>query len=231
VKEEDKSVIIDRYRSRLMDLGEVPGALGEPKCRQSFYYHFLLDSPEAARAKSILDVGCGYGDLGRYLERRGWEGHYVGIDIVPDLIEVGKRRYPKADLRCLDLEHDELDETFDWALAIGSLTSRMEHEDYYKHLESMIAAIWTRVNVGMSFNLFSPHVDFQSPVHFHPDIGRVCEIVARHTRRFTLRNDYMPFEYALFMYREDAVDRDLSIFTCYRRLFDAYKKETYGQSL
>jgi SAM-dependent methyltransferase len=231
VREEDKSTIIDRYRSRLLELGEVPGAIGEPKCRQSFYYHFLLDTPEAARAKSMLDVGCGYGDLSRYLERRGWQGHYVGIDIVPEIVEAGRRRYPNADLRCLDLEHDELAGTFDWALAVGSLTSRLEYSEYYEHLESMIRAIWKRVNLGMSFNLFSPHVDFRSPVHFHPDIGKVCEIVARHTRRFTLRNDYMPFEYAVYMYRDDFIDRELSIFTCNRWVFDAYKEEIYGEDV
>ncbi|HRJ73902.1 MAG TPA: class I SAM-dependent methyltransferase [Terrimicrobiaceae bacterium] len=231
MNEKDKDAIIKRYQKRLHELGAVPGALGEPKCRQSFYYHHLLDFPEAEHLESLMDVGCGYGDLGRFLQTKGWRGRYVGVDIVPELIDEGRKRYPDFDLRCIDIEENPLVEKFDWAVAIGSLTGRVSELDYYDHLEKMIATMWRHVTKGISFNLFSPFVDFQSPVHYHPNIARVCEIVCLHTRRFVLRNDFMPYEYAIYMYRDDEIDRERSIFKERNGIFDALEVVKYGAKL
>ena len=104
MNEVDKKQLESRYIGRLYSQGAVPAALGEPKRRQNYYFHFLLDAPQFEASDSILDVGCGYGDLFAFLRDRGWRGRYVGIDIVPALIEAGHSKYPGADLRVLDIE-------------------------------------------------------------------------------------------------------------------------------
>jgi len=51
--------------------------------------HKLLDSfPETA---SILDLGCGNGNLAEELLRRGWKGTYLGIDSSLPLLEVARQ--------------------------------------------------------------------------------------------------------------------------------------------
>lgn len=50
-----------------------------------------------AGASSILDVGCGTGDLLPYLRSRGWVGRYVGVDIVPGFIEGCQTHYDDPD--------------------------------------------------------------------------------------------------------------------------------------
>ncbi len=45
----------------------------------------LLESfPPGSR---LLDLGCGNGELGRELARRGWPGNYTGVDFAPELIQ------------------------------------------------------------------------------------------------------------------------------------------------
>ena len=46
---------------------------------------------------NVLDVGCGFGALVANLQKRGFNA--VGIDQLEDFIEIGKARYPSADLR------------------------------------------------------------------------------------------------------------------------------------
>lgn len=46
---------------------------------------------------SVLDIGCGFGALVENLRQRGFEA--AGVDMLPDCIDVGRKRYPKADLR------------------------------------------------------------------------------------------------------------------------------------
>ncbi len=47
---------------------------------------------QAEPAGSVLDVGCGAGDLAELLE--GWE--YTGLDASPDMIALARHRYPHA---------------------------------------------------------------------------------------------------------------------------------------
>jgi SAM-dependent methyltransferase len=216
MNDHDKQVIIDRYHKRLDELGPTAAALGEPKGRQGYYFHFLLGAPEFASCASLLDVGCGYGDLYQHLRLRGWQGRYVGVDIVPGLIEEGRRRYPEADLRLEDIQLSPPAERFDWVVSVHALTGATQHVDYYAHLEGMLRAMWSACDVGMSFNLFSPFADFQHPLHFHPDIGRATAIVSTLSRRFVLRHDYMPFEYAYYVYKDAAIEKSMSVFSCHR---------------
>jgi tRNA (uracil-5-)-methyltransferase TRM9 len=43
---------------------------------------------------SILDLGCGNGELARALARRGHQGHYAGLDFSPQLLAEARRRVP-----------------------------------------------------------------------------------------------------------------------------------------
>lgn len=53
----------------------------------------------------LLDVGCGAGRLARGLQ--GWFGEgYVGVDIMPELIDYCRKAYPNFRFDLLDLESD-----------------------------------------------------------------------------------------------------------------------------
>ena len=195
-------------------------ALGEPKGRQNFYFHFLLDIPAFRNCLSLLDVGCGYGDLAVFLRQSGWSGSYTGVDIVPGLVTAGREKYPGLDLRHLDIELDAINETFDWVTCIGALSGNTVEVPYLVHLRSMLEAMWAKCRCGISFNLLSPYVDYRSPVHAHPEISDVLGIVKDLSRRFVVRNDYMPFEYTVYVVRDDVIDRDISVFREHRPTFD-----------
>ena len=69
---------------------------------QSAVFDLVFDM--LAGASSIMDVGCGTGDLLPYLRSRGWLGRYVGVDIVPGFIEGCQAHYddPDASFVCGD---------------------------------------------------------------------------------------------------------------------------------
>jgi SAM-dependent methyltransferase len=62
--------------------------------------------------ESVLDVGCGFGQLTDYLRRRGHAA--VGVDLLEPCIEAGRARFPQADLRLAKSEDlDFPDKSFD----------------------------------------------------------------------------------------------------------------------
>lgn len=77
------------------------------------YYHQELENylrflvPEGA---SVLEIGCGTGDLLAALKPdRG-----VGIDISPQMVKKAQQNYPDLDFRVDDFEDLQIDETFDY---------------------------------------------------------------------------------------------------------------------
>ena len=216
----DKQKILERYADRISAYGHGAAALGEPKQRQAFYFDALAQVEGLLPDDSVVDVGCGYGDLASYLRTLGWRGQYVGLDINPQLIEEGRRRYPGADLRALDIQQDTLDQQFDWCICCHALTSNTESMPFLEHLQIMLDVMWASCRKGLVFNLLSPLADYTHPVHARPAFAEVLAVLNQLTNRFTLRHDYMPFEYAIYAYKDNAVRRDLLIFQAQTPAFE-----------
>ena len=90
--------------------------------RESQYSRFdvLLDSV-SLQGKSLLDVGCGVGDLCVYIKEKGFSVDYRGVDILGDMVTEARRRcgsdcFFQADI----LEIDPFDgKKFDVAFCSG----------------------------------------------------------------------------------------------------------------
>ena len=73
--------------------------------------------------ESILDLGCGNGELARTLSRRGHRGSYLGLDFSPPLLKEAEReafgfpvQFRQVDLAQLSVTRDRSLETGHWSL-------------------------------------------------------------------------------------------------------------------
>lgn len=72
------------------------------------FCHYL-PSPRA----NVLEVGCGPGNITRYLLRKQPQYRITGIDVAPNMIALAQRNNPTAEFRVLDArELDRLDTPF-----------------------------------------------------------------------------------------------------------------------
>jgi len=105
-----------------------------------------------APGDSVLDLGAGLGDLGRYLAACGWSGDYLGIERDPRLIARGLARTPPVALRHADFLVDPLP-TAAVVAAIGVLVDgRSQRSDgvrfaRVRRLIEVVRAAATRVGV------------------------------------------------------------------------------------
>lgn len=223
MNEKDKSKIIERYQSRLEKYGPKQEALGWLKGRQRFRFLYLIQVENFKITDSVLDLGCAYGDLKDFLIKEGWKGKYTGVDIVPGLIEVARKKYEGIDVRLLDILEEGLNEQYDWVFSSGALTSKTETEDTYEYFEKMLSKMFEISLKGVAVNFCSPFVDFQSEINFHPDITKLLSIITKLTRRFTLRHDYMPYEFTVYMYKNDNIYKEANIFESELEKYEKYK--------
>jgi SAM-dependent methyltransferase len=212
----DRDEYIRRYEQRLAQYGYSPaalgwGALGRQDVRFSVLAGPALEDPEC----SVLDVGCGFADLHDYLRVGGWRGQYHGIDIVPGLLEVARSRRPELDLRLLDVSECEDDE-YDVVIASGIFGARLTAEPNPPHIERTLITMLRLARRVACADFLSTHVDFQRPEAWHTDPSWAVQAAARIAPRFLLRHDYMPYEFALFLYR-DAATSDRRVFAGYER--------------
>jgi 2-polyprenyl-3-methyl-5-hydroxy-6-metoxy-1,4-benzoquinol methylase len=62
-------------------------------------------------ARSVLDVGCGYGRVADCFTARGYR--YLGVDISEDAVQEARRRHPDAEFMAADLASWDTERRFD----------------------------------------------------------------------------------------------------------------------
>jgi SAM-dependent methyltransferase len=151
--------------------------------------------------RSVLDVGCGRGDLFGYLRDRGLDVDYRGVDIHPGLIDLARRTWPDGRFDVRDLLADDavdaVDEA-DYVLASGifGLTPNGDPAFVDAMLERMVAL--ARRGVAVNFlSTWTPNP--QDPRSWYADPVETLARARRLTPRVVLRHDYKPNDFALYL--------------------------------
>ena len=219
--QKDKDKLIDDYCSRYEAYGYSPKTLGWDKGKQNVRFE-VLTSPFQITGKKILDIGCGFGDLCYFLEGKNTpertQFSYCGIDLVEPLIAEARNRHPAHTFLSGDFLDLTLDETFDFAVASGIFNRKYEgNQDNYTLIEKSIAKALSLVREGIAFDFLSDKVDYQYAHTFHSSPSRILEIAYQYSRNVLLRNDYMPFEFSLFIFKDDSFDKQDTLFRLYKK--------------
>lgn len=83
--------------------------------------------PEDISPFTLVDIGCGFGDLHGYLARNGdTPKHYIGIDVLESMVSVARER-TGADIRQLDALTEPLPAA-DYYLCSGAMNTLTKYE-------------------------------------------------------------------------------------------------------
>jgi SAM-dependent methyltransferase len=149
---------------------------------------------------SVLDVGCGFGDLYDYIRRSGITVDYTGIDLCPDLLEIARRRHPDARFIVADFEEAKVEGRFDWAFESGVFNYKVAgHEDFVRN---MIRKMFRSATRGIAIDFLNHRGGFLSAGLYHPDPADIYAVCSKLSRRVTLRCDYKPTEFCVYVYRD-----------------------------
>jgi SAM-dependent methyltransferase len=207
MEDADRQEYIARYEGRLKRFGHSPESLGWGRHgRQEVRFSVLAEYALCNRTASVLDVGCGFADLYDFLKAGGWGGMYTGLDIVPGLLKEAHRRHPLLDLHEADITKigDALPQ-YDVVVASGVFNAALRTGDNRIHISESLNAMWDRTRHHVAVDFLSTIVDFQQEGAWHTDPSWALQLAQRFSRRVLLRHDYMPYEFALFVFRDDSI--------------------------
>ena len=148
---------------------------------------------------SVLDVGCGYGDLRRHIDRRWPDVNYLGIDQYTPFLEEASRRFadtPDTTFMYGDFISAGLP-AVDYVFASGSLSYR---SDEPRFIHDAIAKLFGICRRGFAFNLLS-EVDETDNVLCAYDPQEIFEICGQWTAQVELREGYLDGDFSVFMRR------------------------------
>lgn len=189
------------YRGRFKKYGVAPQALSW-KQRGAAHQRFRQIWAEVDFAgKSVLDVGCGFGEMGKFLLKRYKEVDYTGVDIVPEFIAEARKLVPGGKFYEVDYFDKPLPEKFDVVIASGTLNSNVsDNMDYRKRA---IKTMFEHAKTCLVFNMLGSHPqpanDPQSNI-WYADSLEILSYCLSLTRRVILRHHYHPRDFTIFMY-------------------------------
>jgi len=91
---------------------------------------------DALDVRSILDVGCGSGDILALLAARG-RYDLAGVDVSERALELAHRRAPDAQMGVLDIQREALEEKFDLVVSIGVVEHLLDDLAAFRNMASM----------------------------------------------------------------------------------------------
>ncbi|MFH1025430.1 MAG: class I SAM-dependent methyltransferase [Nitrospirota bacterium] len=120
-----KQELLNFHNRHLRDFGDTPQAVRWTPEGQMRRYETLLMATGDLSGKTILDFGCGKGDLYGFLRDKGVAVAYCGIDVNDNLIELAQHKYPQAEFIALDIDEDTFHRRFDVIIGIGVFNLRI----------------------------------------------------------------------------------------------------------
>jgi SAM-dependent methyltransferase len=199
----DDRTVLDFYAQRWDEYGYDTRSLGIGS-RESQEIRFSVITQMAdLKGASILDVGCGFGDLHDFLERKGISVQYTGLDIQPAFIEEARKRHPGDAFHCADIEGFAPDGKFDFVFVSGTFNVKFR-DDQEAWVFRMLRKLFSLAQRGVGINLLSTYYD---PGHYRADMfycspERAFAEAQTITRRVTLRHDYLPHDFTLYLYQK-----------------------------
>ena len=147
---------------------------------------------------SVLDAGCGYGDLLPYLTARYGPLNYTGIEQIPEFLDEANKRHGdqehavfiNGNFALIDLPKA------DYVLASGSLNYHSEDPDF---IFRVIAKLYSACRRGFAFNLLRAIVPNGLLVAYNSEkIMACCRSLCPNVK---LVSDYAEEDFTIYMLR------------------------------
>lgn len=199
--ETDLHRIASFYNEKCKELGDDIGSVGWKDKKSQFLRFEMLFRELSVKGKRILDLGCGFGDLVEYLDKKA-DGSfsYIGVDISKAHLEIARQKHTRnnvefreGDIFGLSFEESEID------IVVESGMLNYKHSNNMEYTEKVLRESYRIAREAVSFNFLTDRVDYQLEKNFHYSPEKLLESALGHTPYVCLYNDYPLYEFTLIL--------------------------------
>lgn len=163
---------------------------------QQARFKVLADKVDLSN-KSILDVGCGLGDLWAYFKARKIDVRYTGVDILEKMVQAARDRHPDATFVHADLfvSNPFGPDSFDVVFSSGIFNLTLDN-----NLQFLTFAAGEMLKIARSqlvFNLLHIRGRTGDKTYFHYDPPQVRSLLADLDCTLEIVDGYLPNDFTV----------------------------------
>jgi len=158
----------------------------------------------ASQPVSLLDAGCGYGGLWQLIQNRALPVAYTGFDVCDNMIDWARAHQTGADFVLGDVMTDGAPGSFDYVVANGILTQKLETTIAAMDIfaQRLVRRMFELCRVGVAFNIMTTKVNFAAPnLYYRNPAEFLAWCQAEITPQAKLDHAYPLYEYTIYLYR------------------------------
>ncbi len=161
-----------------------------------------------AKPFSIIDYGCGYGAMFEFLNEKGWDFDYYGVDLIEKMVAAGREKYAEFPNAHFTTEEKELS-VADYLVAAGIFNIKLESP--YEEWQDFVCETLPRMNAlcskGFSFNMLTKYSDAdrmaERPDLFYGDPLFFFDFCKRNfSRNVALLHDYGLYDFTILVRKD-----------------------------
>lgn len=176
---------------------------GDPELTQARQKK-MLGVIKGSESVSLLDVGCGYGDLANLILRDGLPIEYSGIEIVTAMVDHALGTYKNFRFHNGDFLVENLPQ-YDYIVCNGILTQKLTATtlEMNVYAQSLIRKMYSLAKIGVAFNVMNTHVNFQSSnLYYRNPTELMSWCTSELTPHIVIDSAYQPwYEYTVYLYK------------------------------
>jgi SAM-dependent methyltransferase len=156
--------------------------------------------------KSVLDLGCGVGDLFEHLRQRGIACEYVGIDLSAEMIRRSRERFPGVSFESANVLEWNPGRQFDYVVSFG-IHNNVRVDNGHWLLEAVTRRQFELCSVATYVSLLTDRYPPGFASHMQAwraeDVLKLALDISPYV---ALRHDYLPNDFSVALYREPLID-------------------------
>lgn len=151
---------------------------------------------------SVVDLGCGTGDLLHFFRTQGWAGNYHGIDLSPSMVARCKSRFGGDQFAQFEVSTEPSHADVMIASGIFNVCLDSTSGDWYAYCRQVINRMWRVSSKAIVFNMLSIDSDISHRksglAYMDPSEWLTyCRTLSRHVR---LDQSYGQFDFTIAMF-------------------------------
>lgn len=192
------------YTRLLREHGATPAAVNWRTSQNQHLRFAILVGVGVEYTSSVLDIGCGTGDLLEHLTREcNFSGQYAGVDITTAMIEASRTRFPGVrfeNIHLLQTDKQIDDLVADFVMASGIFYHRWTKP--FEYMCNVVSRMYALCRKGVAFNSLSSWADQPADgKEFRADPIATLEFCRSLTAFVALRHDYHPGDFTIYLRR------------------------------
>ena len=158
--------------------------------------------------RSLLDVGCGFGDFLEFLHARGIEPRYTGLDICEPMVERCRERFAGLDAAFIEADVLGFEPTGRYDFVIASGIFGLESPEVRSRIQPTLARMFSWSREGLAVNFLSSRSPRHAEGRVYLDPAQVLEMGLELTPAARLDHTYLPNDFTLYLYNTPAWQGD-----------------------